>query len=406
MNSPVPNREGVKGPARRATRWVALDSRMILHTGVGTYLRTLFPHLPELGGDLRYLTLTNAGLPAVREWPVLNVRSRPLGLSSQLLPWELRRTAVELLYMPFFNVPTVWSSRLVATIYDLTPLVVRDTIGSPAKRAAFWAWVRLAARKADAIVTVSEHSRKDIVNMLHLAADKVTVVPPAVGPQFQLATDAHAVDELRRRLAADRFFLYVGRAKPHKNLRGLLRAFRRAIARQPAVLVIAGPPPPADLLQEATRLGVENEVRFVGYVSEPELPLYYQAATAVILPSLYEGFGLPALEGMACGTPVIASNRAAVPEVVDDAGLLVDPDDEEAIADAMVRVALDARLRRTLRDRGLERARLFSPKASAEQLAALFRRVLGEDRPAQIASRLHSPFVGQDSRKGSRLLGR
>lgn len=357
--------------------WVVLDCRMVRHTGVGTYIRAIFPHLPEIGGGYQYLTLRNAGLPAVGTWPALNVRSQPLGLSNHLLGWELRGLKVGLLHVPFFNVPVTWSGRLVVTIHDLIPLTVPGTIESPAKLWAFKLWVQIAARKADVITTVSEHSRLDIIRLLDVPPAKVTVVPPAAESHFRPAVDGAAVDALRRRLGADRFFLYVGRAKPHKNLPRLLRAFRSASAQSPCMLVIAGPqPPPADLIRDVRDLGLANSVRLVGYVSDEDLPVYYQAATAVVLPSLYEGFGLPALEGMACGTPAIGSTATAVPEVIGDAGLLVDPRNEGAIAEAMVRVATDADLRRALRERGLARVGVLSPKVSAQRLVDLYYRVL------------------------------
>jgi glycosyltransferase involved in cell wall biosynthesis len=350
---------------------------MVRHTGVGTYIRTLFPHLPELGGGYGYLTLRNPGLPTVGTWQTLDVRSRPLDLSNHLLAWELRSLRTGLLHVPFFNVPLGWSGRLVITIHDLIPLTIPETIPSPVRRAAYRLWLRAAVRKADIIVTVSEHSRQDIIRLLNIPPDRVAVVFPAVDSHVRPAAEEGPLIALRRQLRAEQFFLYVGRAKPHKNLPRLLRAFRVARARSASVLVIVGPqPPPSNLVEDVRNLGLADSVRFVGHISDEELPVYYQAATAVVLPSLYEGFGLPALEGMACGTPVLASNATAVPEVVGDAALLVEPTDVNAIAEGIVRIAHDRDLRYALRERGLARSRTFSSRASAERLGETYVSIL------------------------------
>ncbi len=356
---------------------IALDTRLINHPGIGTYIRTVFASLPEAGRDFRYIAITNPGLPTLPSIPTVSVRGRPLSVDAQLLPWELRNVPTDLLHVPYFTAPLAWRGRLVLTIHDLIPLAIPETIESPLRRASTDIWTRLAVRRADMIVTVSEFSRQDIVRQLQVPADRLAVVPAAVGPEFRPATDPEAVDMFRRTLGEDRYVLCVSRDKPHKNLRRLFRAFGRVRELADVHLVIVGLTAPSpNLAREIAAAGISDAVRFVGHVSGDLLPLYYQAAAAVVLPSLYEGFGLPALEGMACGTPVVAANRTAIPEVVDDAALLVDPEDDSALAEGMVRVSQDGELRQRLRERGLERVRLFTPQAAASGLVSIYRRVL------------------------------
>ncbi len=360
-------------------RRITLDTRLITHAGIGTYIRTVFAGLPDEGSDFRYIAITNPGLPTLPRIPTVSVRGRPLALDAQLLPWELRNVPTDLLHVPYFTAPLAWRGRLVLTIYDLIPLAMPETIESPLRRASTNIWTRLAVRRADMIVTVSEFSQQDIVRQLRVPAERLAVVPAAVAPEFRPAADPQAVDTFRRTLGFDRYVLCVSRDKPHKNLRRLFRAFGRVRELLDAHLVIVGLNAPSlSLAREITAAGVSDAVRFVGHVSGDLLPSYYQAAAAVVLPSLYEGFGLPALEGMACGTPVIAANRTAIPEVVDDAALLVDPEDESTLAEGMVRVLQDGELRQRLRDRGLARVRLFTPQAAASRLASVYRRVLDE----------------------------
>jgi glycosyltransferase involved in cell wall biosynthesis len=363
-------------------RRIVLDTRLITHTGIGTYIRTVFAGLLDVGGDYQYVAITNPALPTLPGIPAVSVRGRPLGFGAQLLPWELRGIRATLLHVPHFTAPLAWPGRLVLTIHDLIPLAIPQTIDAPFRRISAALWVQLAARRASMIIADSEFGRKDIERRLGIREDRLAVVPAAVAPEFRPPADPRAVDAFRRTLGIDRYVLCMGRDKPHKNLGRLIRALGRVPKRLRAHLVIIGlAAPTPDLAAAIASAGVRDAVRFVGHVPGHVLPLYYQAAAVVVLPSLYEGFGLPALEGMACGTPVVAADRAAIPEVVGDAALLVDPEDETAIGEGMVRVLEDSQLRERLRDRGLARARLFTPHAAASRLLSVYRRVLHEPGP-------------------------
>jgi glycosyltransferase involved in cell wall biosynthesis len=218
-----------------------------------------------------------------------------------------------------------------------------------------------------------------VIRILRLPPERLFVIPEAAGPAFH-PQDAVAIEVVRRRYGLEGpFLLSVGSLEPGKNRERLLQAFARLQARGlKHALVVAGQRAwryegEAPL---ARRLGLADSVRFLGHVPQADLPALYSAADLFVFPSLYEGFGLPALEALACGTPVVASNVSALPEVVGDAALQVSPLDVEALADAMERLLRDDRLRSDLRERGLERAAQFSWEKAARQTAEVYHRVV------------------------------
>jgi glycosyltransferase involved in cell wall biosynthesis len=239
---------------------------------------------------------------------------------------------------------------------------------------------RLSARVADAVIVPSQAVRADVVRILGLPSERVFAIPEAAGPAFR-PQDASAIEAVRRRYGLDGpFVLSVGSLEPGKNRERLLQAFARMRARGlEHMLVVAGQRAWRYEGDEplAQRLGLAGSVRFLGHVPQADLPALYSAADLFAFPSLYEGFGLPALEAMACGTPVVASNVSAVPEVVGDAALQVSPLDVEALAGAMERVLRDERLRADLRERGLKRAARFSWEETARRTAEVYKWAAG-----------------------------
>jgi len=261
--------------------------------------------------------------------------------------------------------------------------------------------VAAAARRAEAIITVSQASKRDIVRYLHIPPERIHVTYEAAGETFQPVEDEACPGPSRRaQLTAvrqkyalpERYLLYLGGFDQRKNLSALLRAFALLVNKQrhcvlslskEARLVIAGNLPGQDtpLFPDPRRLvrelGVEERAIFTGWVAEEDKPAILSGATAFVFPSLYEGFGLPALEAMACGTPVIASNRSSLPEVVGEGGILVEPTDVEALAEAMEVLLVDDALRAELRQRALAQAAKFSWKQTALETLAIYRKVVG-----------------------------
>ncbi|MEZ4637578.1 MAG: glycosyltransferase family 1 protein [Caldilineaceae bacterium] len=271
----------------------------------------------------------------------------------------------------------------VLTIYDLIAMLYPDTV-SPRARILFRLTTQLALRAANEIVTISAATRRDLLAHFPVDADRVTAVPLAADPHFTPQPEA-AVDAVRRKYALpQRFIFYLGINKPHKNLVRLIDAYAR-LTQSPAAghqapipdLVIAGAwderYPEAQ--QRAETLNLGDRVRFLGRVGDVDLPALYTACTLFVFPSVYEGFGLPVLEAMACGAPVACGDASSLPEAAGEAALLFDPRDGEAITDALRRTLEDEPLRRTLADRSLRQARRFSWQRTAAETLSCYREI-------------------------------
>lgn len=250
----------------------------------------------------------------------------------------------------------------VCTIHDLIPLEHPEWFN--AKFSALYRWLmpRLA-RRLEHVVAVSKFTSERIQELLGIPASRITVVMNGVDESYKPRSGDEMRPVLERLgLGSFRYFLYVGSLEPRKNLRGLMQAWRLALPSldEDIHLVVAGATGRAKVFSECVLGDIPPRVHFTSYISEPELPVLYAGAMAAIYPSLYEGFGLPVLEAMACGVPTITSNTTSLPEVAGDAALMVDPQRVDAIADAICRVAGGEELRRRMRERGLRQAARFS----------------------------------------------
>jgi glycosyltransferase involved in cell wall biosynthesis len=313
--------------------------------------------------------------------------------------WRMRQAVarerdLDLLYFPadYTYFPVRTRAKVVVTKHDMTDRRVPELL-FPSWRSRFlWETkIRLAMRRSDLVFTVSETSRRDIVEAFRLPARRVRVVSDAVDAAFTPSADDVARRSALHRYGVEpgtRFLLYVGGISPHKNLDTLVAGYQRWRQQndgQPDVaLVLVGDyvadvfhssyPRVRDLVE---RNRLQSSVRFTGYVPDADLRHLYSAADALVLPSFYEGFGLPILEAMACGAPVIASQAGALPEVVGEAGLLFDPHSAEALAVTLARVMADEPLRRELSARGRLRAAQYTWAASARTALAAFRELAG-----------------------------
>lgn len=327
-------------------RWTARrnDARAREFGGIGRFAREVLARLPGVERISDGLSVLHPLEPA---WLALVVaRRRP-----------------DVYFTPGFNPPLASRSSLVFTIHDLIHVRFpeeRDAV----KQAYYRAVVRPAARRAAAILTVSDFSKREILDWSGVDERRVVVVGNGVGPEF--------VPDGPRHSPGFPYLLYVGNRKPHKNVPRLLAAFARSSVSTDVQLLLTGRPD-EELAAHATRLGIERRVVFVGDVDDGYLAALYRGAVAVVLPSLYEGFGLPAVEAMASGTPLVASTATAVPETVGNAAAaLFDPFDVDELAAALRRVVDDEALREASRERGLERAKAFT----WDRTAALVRAVL------------------------------
>jgi glycosyltransferase involved in cell wall biosynthesis len=299
------------------------------------------------------------------------------------VPLAAARLRAGLLHVPYFA-PPLWAPMpVVATVLDIIPLLLPEYRGGPAVR-AYMRLVARAARRAAHVIAISDASRRDIIRWLGCAPERVTTIPLAAGPQYQPSDRAQAAALVAQRYGLpEPFVYYVGGLDARKNLITLVRAWQRlrSAGGPPATLAIAGRAlggdaqlfPDIDAL--IAELGVADSIRRID-VPREDNPLLYNAAAAFAYPSRYEGFGMPPLEAMACGTPAVVAAASSLPEVVGQAALLAPPDDPAAWASALWRLLADRGLRDDLRARGFARAAQYSYTRVARETVELYARVI------------------------------
>ena len=271
--------------------------------------------------------------------------------------------------------------KTVITIHDMAHEYFPETIKDSATLTYLKDQLPEVARKADRIIAVSETTRDDIIRFLAVDPGKIRVVFNGVESRFRQIADTDLLTRLRERYGLpDKFMLYVGAIQPRKNISGIVEAYARLCERNVCShhLVIAGGDcwKSEGLKTQIAALNLQDKVHFLGYVDDSDLPGLYNLADQFVFPSFYEGFGLPVLEAMACGIPVLTSKTSALSEVAGDAAILVDPHSVDEIAYAMERLALDAELRKNCIDKGLQRARLFSWERCAEETLAVLQEAM------------------------------
>lgn len=292
-----------------------------------------------------------------------------------ILPMEIRRWRIDVFHSPHYTMPIIAKCKSVVTFHDMT-FFLYPHMHQAYKRLFFKLAIQLSARRANAIIADSESSRQDVINILNVDPHRVFTVPLGVAPHFRPIDQPAALARIRQKYRLpEQMILYVGVLEPRKNLPTLIRAFKSLVERGSAYkLVIAGRKGWMydGLFRTINKLDLVNRVIFTGYVPEEELPLIYHAADLVVYPSVYEGFGLPVLEAMACGVPVITSNVSSMPEIVGNAGILVNPYRPEELAEAMYQILENADRRQHYAQQGLARAKDFSWARTARETLAVY----------------------------------
>ena len=365
------------------------------HVGSGQYVRHLVQHLPQVAPQHEYLLFlpayTQAAVPKI---PGVAVDRVPTPLDSVYsrfakiwyeqveLPRAAARLAVDVLHVPYYAPPIRQLTPVVTTVHDIIPLMLSEYRGS--------AWMRMytalatqgVTRSAE-LVAVSDHTRDDLIDVLGINAQRISTIYEAVDPIYQ-PQSAAAIQAVRDKYTLlQPFFYYIGGFDARKNLPLLLRAFGRVHRRYPQSiqLVIGGQRPqhsstlyPA-LDQIILDEDLASSVVFTGRVSSAENAALYAGAEAFVWPSRYEGFGLPPLEAMASGAPVLAANSSSIPEIVGTGGMLLPPNDTEAWAMSMVRILTEPDWQQELRQRGYERAQIFNWSIFAAQIVQVYERI-------------------------------
>jgi glycosyltransferase involved in cell wall biosynthesis len=362
---------------------IAIDARKLRDFGIGTYIRNILIELSRLDRETEYVVLCRpddleSGDVLGQNFRMVPETAPTYSIAEQFkIPLSLAREGVQLVHEPHYVLPPLLRCRSVVTIHDCIHLMFPEYL--PNRLAYYYAkssmWA--ATRKSDRILTVSEASKRDILRFFDVAPEKVVVVYNAIDERFLAPANPERMDLVKKRYQLDHpFVLYVGNIKPHKNIERLIASFARAREQcsDDLKLIIIGDEISKypGLRQQVHRHKIDKHVRFLGFQPMETLAAFYRLARAFVFPSLYEGFGLPPLEAMACGAPVVTSNVSSLPEVAGGAALLVDPYDEEAIAAGMVRAVTDEALRAELIEQGKQRARTFSWKQSVQRIHEIY----------------------------------
>ncbi len=358
---------------------VGIDARMINYSGIGRYIRSLlneYLKVPTAGEFLIFGDLKELG--EYKHFKVKKLTAPIYSISEQiLLPLKIK--ALPIFHAPHYNAPLFYRGKLIVTVQDIIHIKFSEYL--PSRKAYRYAkyMYRRVTEKAVRIITASEHTKSDLVERLNVPPEKIKVIPFGVDEKFHPVENEDLLSSFRKKYELpENFILYVGNLKLHKNLGILLKAFKLLKERekfQENLVLTTGGKPADGLIREACDKGIEQWVKFLPLIPDEELPLLYNCAKLFVFPSLYEGFGLPPLEAMASGVPVVCSNAASLPEVVGEAAIMCNPGDLEAFADGMYRLLTDDSLRSKLAAEGRKRAELFAWAKTAKETVAVYKEV-------------------------------
>ena len=369
--------------------YIAMDISSIFRSraGVGHYTKNLTREL------LSYNTNSRELIFIIKERIKINLKRKRNNIirfcnAIMHLFWEqlaipvfLRKNGINLFHSPAFVCPLIKICPTIITIHDMAYLLYPGKFVNAYRRYLKF-WVPLCVKVADKVITDSFCSKRDIIRLLKIPEEKIEVVYLGKDSSFKQITDKALIDEFCiKHGIKKKFILHVGTLEPRKNITGLIKAysiFKKENNECDFNLVIAGEKGwmYSSIFALVEKLKLENSVTFIGYIEDGELPILYNAAKVFVYPSLYEGFGLPVLEAMACGIPVITSNTSSLPEIVGDAGIMVDPRDSAALAAAIQKVILDNDLREEMIRKGLKKAENFSWEKTAKETTQIYNKVL------------------------------
>jgi len=359
-------------------------------SGISRYTLSLARALAKLVDTADLLLLTAGGVgPLGREGfrcvPLRGSYRLPglMTLGSLALPQIARRYALDVIHDPTGMAPFLFragGAKMVVTIHDVIPWSFPG-VSTAWDDLIYHHWLPRILPRVNCVLTDSEHSQADIVHYLNVPQREIRCIYPGIDNSYR-PTRRETVEQVRHHYGLPgRYILFVGSVEKRKNLEGVLQAFARLRQRIPHGLVIAGPAKWqfAGIMQTIKALDLADSIILTGYVEEKDLPALYSGADLFVFPSFYEGFGLPVLEAMACGVPVITSNISSLPEVAGDAALLIDPQDIEALTAAIESILTDAGLRRDLRQKGLDQAARFTWAETARKTLDVYAEVAHQE---------------------------
>jgi glycosyltransferase involved in cell wall biosynthesis len=367
-------------------RRLGIDARKLADFGIGSYLQGLLGELVQLAEESDVVVLvapeSRSLLPQLPErWRLVEVEAPGYTVWEQVaVPLAALRAGVRVLHVPHYVIPLAYPGRLVVTIHDiihvLFPEFLRHSLGF-----AYARWlIRAAVRRSSRVVTVSRTTADDLRRLFGASEARLRVIPNGVNEEFFAPGDPGVDETLRARLGVTRpYLLHVGNHKPHKNVEGVLKAYqilvRGDLAEAPPLVLAGGFAPDGDLAKRAAGMGLADRVRCLGHLERRELAALFRGASVFVYPTLYEGFGLPVLEAMACGVPVVAGDVAAVREVAGEGVVRVNPRDVVELANALRRLCEQPDVCAQLSARGREAASRYRWRQAAEATLAEYRAV-------------------------------
>jgi glycosyltransferase involved in cell wall biosynthesis len=365
---------------------IGIDARIVHYVrgGIPNYVLRLLRSLAQLDGDTDYYVLhsrkdRNPSIPGPNFRPVACWTPPHNRLERWALGVEVARLGLDLLHTTDFIPPALGYHRSVITVHDLTFLHYPQYLTTESRR-YYNQQIGWAVHRADHILADSYTTKSDLATLLDVPSERVTVVHLAADPAFRPLPEAEAERIVARYALEPGYLLCVGTLEPRKNLPGLFQSYRLLLDAgvTTAGLVLVGSKGWMydEIFERVEELHLNEQVHFLQGVPDGDLPGLYNAASLLVTPSFYEGFGLPALEAMACGTPVVVADRSSLPEVVGEAGLLINPDDPDDIARALTRVLTDGLLRTRMRELGLARSACFTWERAARETLAVYRAML------------------------------
>jgi glycosyltransferase involved in cell wall biosynthesis len=365
---------------------IVIDARMIGHSGIGRYVQELLTQYNSLNCKHHFsLILNNYNtLPDRSSFETVEVNTAIFSIKEQiLLPRKISCNKYDLLHCPQFNVPLLTNVPLVLTVHDCTFDRFPEEFPNKISRFYYQFMFPAALRKARKIIAISDSTKKELIHFYQVPEEKISVIYLGVGEKFFQRYSNEKIFAFKQELGiTEEYILYVGLTRPRKNLDRILRAFARFLSQSDRKhkLVLVGNIDKRflDVDKLVNDLNIRDNVLELGFVSDDNLLKLYQGASFLLFPSLYEGFGLPVLEAMALGTPVLTSNVSSLPEVAGDAALLVDPYNIEGIARGIKELSENPNIRESLIRKGKLRAAHFSWDKCARETMAVYEAVLNE----------------------------
>jgi glycosyltransferase involved in cell wall biosynthesis len=361
--------------------------------GLQRYAQQLVEAIADFDKKNEYVLLLNEkiyGLLAVRQDNFTNVKVKtPLKIhffwEQIYLPLHTLFKNFDILHFPI-SAPSYFqlsSTKVIVTVHDLTFILYPETMTKISQ--LYWSFfMKRGIKTAKRIIAVSKSTKDDLIKHYNIAEEKVKVIPEALTHNFSSSLPTNNFQSVKDKYGLpEKYLLYVGTLEPRKNIKRLLQAFYKVKSKKKFShkLVIAGKKGWmfSDIFETVKKLGLENEVIFTDFVLDKDLPGIYLGAEVFVFPSLHEGFGLPPLEAMFYGIPVLTSNSSSLPEVVGDAGILVNPQDPDDIANGILRLLGDQQLRNRLKEKGLQRAHNFSLERMAKKTLEVYEEVTNEN---------------------------